>query len=144
MPQTSTRNDSFIELGEACRFDCMFDERPDDHRRACGPAIDVVGENGGLVVRADLLGWEPEEIKTEAEDNILAILGEPLESKEEKDKYHVRQDRRHGSFSRSLALTAGIDPVGIMAQIRDSVVDVAIPLPNQAKQEAVTITRTAA
>jgi Hsp20/alpha crystallin family len=77
MPGTLTRWDPFVELGELrSRFDRMFDEWLDGRERAWTPAIDVVRDDGDLVVRADLAGTKPEEVKIEVEGDILTICGE--------------------------------------------------------------------
>ena len=105
MPGTVTRWDPFAELGVLRhRFDHVFDEWLDGRERTWTPAVDVVRENGHLVVRADIPGIKPEEVKIEVEDDILTVSGEHTESKEEKDKHYVRRERRYGSFSRSMAL----------------------------------------
>ena len=141
MPGTLTRWDPFAELGELrSRFDRLFDERLDGRERALTPAIDVVREGGHLVVRADLPGIKPEEVKIEVEDDILTISGEHTESVEEKDENYVRRERRYGSFSRSMALPVGINAKQIKAKTHDGVVEVTIPLPKEAKKEAVRIT----
>ena len=145
MPGTLTRWEPFAELGELRHhFDRMFDEWLDGRERAWTPAVDVVRENGHLVVRADIPGIKPEEVKIEVEDDILTVSGEHTESKEEKDKHYVRRERRYGSFSRSMALPAGVDPKKIEAKTHDGVVEVTIPLPKEAKKETVAITPTAA
>jgi HSP20 family protein len=144
MPRTLTRWDPFTELGELrARFDHLFDEWLDGGERAWTPAIDVVRENGHLVVRADLPGIKPEEVKIEVEDDILTVSGEHQESKEKKDKDYVRRERRYGSFSRSMALPPGVDAKDIKAKTHNGVVEVTIPLPEEGKKQAVTITPTA-
>ncbi|MGO9495239.1 MAG: Hsp20/alpha crystallin family protein [Solirubrobacteraceae bacterium] len=143
MSGTLTRWDPFTELGELrSRFDRLFDERLDGRERALTPAIDVVREGGQLVVRADLPGIKPEEVKIEVEDDILTISGEHTESAEEKDENYVRRERRYGSFSRSMALPVGINAKQIKAKTHDGVVEVRIPLPKEAKKETVEITPT--
>jgi HSP20 family protein len=145
MPGTLTRWEPFAELGELrSRFDRRFDEWLEGREHAWTPAIDVVREDGHLVLRADLPGIKPEEVKIEVEDDILTVSGEHTESKEERDKHYVRRERRYGSFSRSMALPSGVDPKKIEAKTHDGVVEVTIPLPEEAKKEAVTITPTAA
>ena len=100
MPGTPTRWDPFTELGELrTRFDRLFDEWLDGGERAWTPAIDVVREDGHLVVRADLPGIKPEEVKVEVEDDILTVSGEHRENKDEKDKHYVRRERRYGLTS---------------------------------------------
>jgi HSP20 family protein len=78
------------------------------------------------------------------EREILTVSGEHTESKEEKDENYVRRERRYGSFSRSMALPAGVDAKKIKANTHDGVVEVTIPLPKEAKKEPVRITPTAA
>jgi HSP20 family protein len=103
-----------------------------------------VREDGHLVVRADLPGIKPEEVKIEVEDDILTVSGEHRESKQEKDKRYVRRERRYGSFSRSMTLPKGITAKDIKAKTHNGVVEVTIPLPEQPKKETVTVTPTAA
>jgi len=103
-----------------------------------------VREDGHLVVRADLPGMKPEEVKIEVEDDILTVTGEHRDSKEEKGHDYVRRERRYGSFRRSMALPAGVDATKIVAKTHDGVVEVTIPLPDEAKKETVTITPTTA
>ncbi len=145
MPGALTRWEPFAELGELrTRFDRMFDELTDGRQRKWTPAIDVVRDNGNLVVRADVPGIKPEEVKIEIEDDILTVSGEHEERKEEKDKHFLCRERRYGSFSRTMALPAGVEAKKIKAKTHDGIVEVTIPLPKEPKKETVTITPTAA
>jgi HSP20 family protein len=145
MPGALTRWDPFAELAELrSRFDRLFDEVVSGRERAWMPAIDVQRDNGNMVVRADIPGIKPEEVKIEVEDDILTVSGEHEERKEEKGKHFVRRERRYGSFSRSMALPAGVDAESIKAETHDGVLEVTVPLPKEAKKETVTITPTAA
>jgi HSP20 family protein len=143
MPGALTRWEPFAELGELrSRFDRMLDELSDG--RQWTPAIDVERDNGNLVVRADVPGIKPEEVKIEVEDDILTVSGEHEERKEQRDKHFLRRERRYGSFSRSMALPAGVEAKKIKAKTHDGVVEVTVPLPKEAKKETVKITPTAA
>jgi HSP20 family protein len=145
MAGTLTRWDPFSEFGELrSRFDRMFDGWLDGHERAWTPAIDVVREDDHLVLRADLPGIKPEEVKIEVEDDILTVSGEHRESKEEKDRSYVRRERRYGSFSRSMALPRGVDAKKIKAKTHNGVIELTIPLPKEAKKEPVKVIPTAA
>ena len=76
---------------------------------------------------------------------MLTISGKHEEATEEKGKHYLRKERRFGSFSRSIALPAGVDPDKIEAQARDGVLEVKVPLPEEkAEHKKVTITATAA
>ncbi len=145
MPGALTRWEPFAEFGELrSRFDRMFVDLLDGREREWVPAIDVERDNGNLVVRADVPGIKPEEVKIEVQDDILTVSGEHEERKEKKDKHFLRRERRYGSFTRSLALPAGVEAKKIKAKTHDGVVEVTIPLPQEAKKETVTITPTAA
>lgn len=145
MPGTLQRWDPFSELSELrMRFDRLFGDLADGRGRSWIPAVDVVRDNGGLMLRADVPGITPEEVRIEVQDGILTISGEHEETMEEKDKEYVRRERRYGSFSRSMALPAGVDPKAIKAETRNGVVEVTIPLPTEAAKEKVTITPQAA
>jgi HSP20 family protein len=64
-----TRWDPFAEIGELrSRFDRVFDELGGHPQGAWRPAIDVMRADDTLVVRADLPGLTPDEVKIEVED----------------------------------------------------------------------------
>lgn len=143
MPGALTRWEPFAELGELrSRLDRMFGEITDGGERSWMPAIDVERGDDNIVVRADVPGIKPDEVKIEVQDDILTVSGQHEESKESKDKRYLRRERRFGSFSRSMALPAGVDAKKIKAKTHDGVVEVTIPLPKEPKKETVTITPT--
>lgn len=75
MPGALTRWDPFAEFADLrSRFDRMFDEMTNGHERKWTPAIDVVRDNGNLVVRADVPGIKPEDVKIEIEEDVLCEL----------------------------------------------------------------------
>jgi HSP20 family protein len=140
-----TRWEPFAELGELrSRFDRIFERLIDGREHAWTPAIDVERDNGNIIVRADVPGVKPEGVKIEVDDDILTVSGEHEERKEQKDKQFLRRERRYGSFSRSMALPAGVDASKIKAKTRDGVVEVTIPLPKEPRRQTVKITPTAA
>ncbi|HUO75157.1 MAG TPA: Hsp20/alpha crystallin family protein [Solirubrobacteraceae bacterium] len=146
MPPAVTRWDPFTELSELrTRVDRVLGDWGlfGDGERAWIPAVDVERRDDELIVRADVPGIKPDEVKIEVEDNILTVSGKHEETKEEKDKQYMRRERRSGSFSRSMALPPGVDPKTIKATTHDGVVEVTIPLPKEQK-EKVQITPTAA
>ncbi len=144
MPGALTRWEPFAELGDLrSRFDRIFEELADGHERSWAPAVDVERQNGNLVVRADVPGIKPEEVKIEVQDDVLTVSGSHEERKEEKDKHFLRRERRYGSFSRSMTLPPGVEAKKIKAKTHDGVVEVTIPLPKEQSKETVTITPTA-
>ena len=143
MPGTLVRWDPFAEMAELRgRFDRLMDDFAPLRERVWTPAVDVVCNDGTLVVRADMPGIKPEEIKIEILEGYLTLSGEHEETKEEKEKEYVRRDRRYGSFSRSIPLPEGVEAEKIKARTHDGVLEVTIPLPKQTAKEPITITPT--
>ncbi len=102
-------------------------------------ALDVVERDDAYVVRADIPGLKPDEVKIDVEDDVLTISAEHEESEEEKKDNYVRRERRYGSFSRSLSLPKGVTVDQIEATSKDGVVEISIPKPKQEERKAVSI-----
>ena len=143
MPATLTRWDPFAELADLrTRFERLLEE-VEPRGREWTPAVDLVRENGHLVVRADVPGIKPEEISIEVDEGVLSVSGAHEECKEETGEHYVRRERRYGSFARRLPLPDGVDPKQIKASTKDGVLEVTVPLPEEpVKPEKVTITPT--
>jgi HSP20 family protein len=137
MATALTRRRPFEDFAELhTRIDRLFEDLVADGKRGeWTPAIDVIRDEGKLVMRVDMPGIKPDEIKIDVEDDILTVSGEHEESKEEKDEQFVRRERRYGSFVRSVALPAGVDPDKVAATAKDGVLEVTVPLPQEAKQK---------
>ncbi len=90
------------------------------------PAIDVVTQDGNLVVRAELPGVKQEDVDITLHNNVLTISGErKAEQEEERGGYYVRE-RRYGSFSRSLTVPEGMDESKIHARYENGVLEVTL------------------
>jgi len=107
------------------------------------PAIDVVRDQKRMVVRADIPGLKPDEVKIEIEDHVLTVSGKHEEHEVVEDRLFVRRERHYGSFSRSMDLPHGVDVKRITAQRHDGLLEVTIPLPDETKEERVSLTPTA-
>ena len=133
-----TRWRPFGELEDVrTRIDRMFGELAGGER--WNLALDVVERDDAYVVRADLPGLKPEEVKIDVEDDVLTISAEHEESDEEKQDNYVRRERRYGSFSRSLTLPRGVTADQIEATSKDGVVEVSIPKPKEQERKSVSI-----
>jgi HSP20 family protein len=90
------------------------------------PAVDVLFEDGDLLIRADLPGLEQEDVHITLQDNVLTISGErKAEREEERGGYYVRE-RRSGSFWRSMTLPKGTDESKISARFEDGLLEVRV------------------
>jgi HSP20 family protein len=143
MAHTITRWEPFAELAELrSRFDRLFGDLADGRDREWMPAVDMIRDDGHLVVRAEVPGIKPDEIEIKVDSGMLTISGKHEETSEEKDKEYVRRERRYGAFSRTMALPEGVDPKKIKATTADGVLEIKVPLPKEAEAAPVTITPT--
>ena len=90
------------------------------------PALDVLHENGDILVRAELPGVRQEDVDVTFHNGVLTISGERrAEQEKEGAGYYVRE-RRYGSFRRSMQLPQGTDEGGIKARFQDGVLEVRV------------------
>jgi HSP20 family protein len=80
------------------------------------PAIDVVREDGSMIIRADVPGSKPEDVKIEVEDDILTIRAVTRSSASTTCAMSAG-----AAFSRSIALPADAEAEQIKASTRDGV-----------------------
>ncbi len=90
------------------------------------PALDVLQEDGDIVVRAELPGVRQEDVDITFHNGVLTISGvRQAEEQKEGSGYYVRE-RRYGSFRRSIALPEGTDESKIHARFQDGVLEVRV------------------
>ncbi len=130
------------------RLDRFFDELSDSEAATKLPKLDVIEDEGKLVLRAEMPGIKPDDVKIEVADDVLTIHGEHEESKNGKKKdagkRFIRRERSYASFTRSVALPPRVDAGKIEATCHDGVVEITVPLPENGAGKVVQITPKAA
>ena len=99
------------------------------------PAIDVFERGDQIVVRADVPGFNKEDIKLECTEEGLIVEGERKDEREEKDGGFYRRERTYGTFRRLIPLPTGVDYDKVRAEMKDGVLEVCIPLPEEQKTQ---------
>ena len=90
------------------------------------PALDVLQEDGDIVVRAELPGVKQDDVDITYQNGVLTISGvRRAEQEKEGSGYYVRE-RRYGSFRRSMSLPEGTDDSSITARFQDGVLEVRV------------------
>lgn len=113
------------------------DNRPDGN--SWNPRIDIVENDNGYVVSAELPGVQKNEIDIDIKDNTLTISGEKkFEKKEEKDNY-LRVERSYGKFQRSLYLDQNVDREKISAKYKDGILQVTLPKKEEATPKKIEV-----
>jgi HSP20 family protein len=103
------------------------------------PALDVYQTPNEVVVKATLPGLKPEEISIDITGETLTIKGETKAEQEIKKEDYLYQERRYGSFSRSVVLPSGLKPDKAEATMEDGVLTLTIPKAEEIKPKAIKV-----
>ena len=100
---------------------------------AWAPAVETFEKDGRFVVRAELPGLSPEDVRIEASDDALTIEGErrsEMQAEEEGGVY--RSERVYGRFSRTIPLPEEVDLDGAQARFENGVLEVSMQVATDA------------
>ena len=90
-------------------------------------SVDVAEDDKAYTVTAELPGIAEKDVDVGISEGVLTLKGEKRAEKEEKDKNHYVCERSYGSFQRSFALPADVDPDKIDAKFSKGVLTVTLP-----------------
>ena len=122
-------------------------------RRAFGPALfgtganraftsampmDTVRREGELVLRFDVPGVDSEKIDVTVDRGVLTVSATREETKTEGESPVVRE-RLFGSFTRRVRLSDNLDADAIEASNHDGVLEIRIPVREEAKPRKITV-----
>jgi HSP20 family protein len=103
------------------------------------PAMDLAETQDAYILRADLPGLSPEDVKIELENRVLTVSGERKAEQRSEESGWMRVERSFGAFRRSMTVPAGVDAAAITAAFDNGVLTVTVPKPEQAKPHRVEI-----
>jgi HSP20 family protein len=98
------------------------------------PAVEVSEREGNYMVRAELPGLKPEDVKLEVENDALVLQGERKSEREEEKGGVHRTEIRYGRFYRSIPLPEGANAEQVRAKFENGVLEVTVPVPQQETQ----------
>ncbi len=104
------------------------------------PLVDIYETENGVVIQADLPGVSREEVSLEVKENILILKGERLGDAEAKEEQYYRRERGIGTFHRAFTLRHSIAPETIKASMKNGVLKIEVPKPEQEKPHQVRVT----
>jgi HSP20 family protein len=91
------------------------------------PSVDLIDQDGELVVNADLPGIEKGDVTLTIKDNQLEISAERKEEAEEKKEGYLRRERTYSKFYRKLQLPTEVDEEKTKATFKSGVLEVILP-----------------
>ena len=103
------------------------------------PALDVYQTPNEVVVKATLPGLKPEDVSIDITGETLTIKGESKAEQEIKKEDYLYQERRYGSFSRSVVLPGGLKADNAEATMEDGVLTLTIPKAEEIKPKAIKV-----
>lgn len=108
-------------------FDRLFDRffgSESEGRPGWAPSVDVIDSEREYTVRAEMPGFDPEDIEVSLTGNTLVLSGEKKDEHEDKWKGFVRSERRYGAFRKAIPLPAGADPAKVTAEYHRGILTV--------------------
>lgn len=91
------------------------------------PEIDLYEDKGNLIAEIELPGVSKKDIEIHADEDSLSIKGQFKKTEEIQEENFYRQERRFGSFSRTLSLPKTIDPQKVSASFKEGILKVTMP-----------------
>ncbi len=120
-------------------FEDAFPQPQADDLCAWRPLVDIYETESGVVIEADLPGVSKEEVSLEVKDNILILRGERIAETDAKEEQYYRRERGCGTFHRAFTLRHSIAPETIKASMKNGVLKVEVPKPEQEKPHQVRV-----
>jgi HSP20 family protein len=102
------------------------------------PPVDVVEDEAGITVTADLPGVTRDSLSIRVEANTLTIEA-PLTLGESSDMSPVYAEVRSGRYRRSFSLSRELDAARIEAALRDGVLTLRLPKQEQARPRRIEV-----
>jgi len=103
------------------------------------PPVDVLEQEDGIRILAELPGVKPEDVKLSLEGNVLTIHGTKQQLAEERTERVHRYERSYGAFERTFTLPATVDAAHIKAGYENGVLTVTLPKVEQAKPRQIEV-----
>lgn len=105
------------------------------------PMADISETKDKLIVKAELPGLDPEDIKLSLTGNLLTIQGEKKKEKEEKDEQHYSLERYSGEFQRSFRLPVEVLEDKVDAKFDKGVLTITMPKATKTSKKEIKINK---
>ena len=103
------------------------------------PAVDIMEEKQGFLLRADLPGVNPADIDVSMDAGVLTLSGVRHAEERAEDTAVQRAERVTGQFFRRFTLPETADADGITATSRNGILELAIPKQPQVKARRISV-----
>lgn len=104
-----------------------------------GPDIDLVDQNGEMLLTAELPGLKKDDVDISVVDGVFILKGEKKRETDQQSADYRISERSFGTFERSFTLPRSVDAEGIKADFKDGVLTVHFPKREEAKGRQIKI-----
>lgn len=103
------------------------------------PAVDVYDRKDVVVIETALPGVDAKNVNITVENGVLTISGSTERKTEVDEKDYYRKEIRSGSFTRQIALPAGVKEENAKASFKDGILKIEMPKLESPKGKSITI-----
>ncbi len=130
------RFEDFMSRGWMTPFESDW---PDVVAEAPMPKVDVVDKGKKLVVRAEVPGFDKDDIDVSLTDNSITLKGTMKEENKKEEGDYYQSEVRQMSFSRSLMLPSEVDSARAKAKFKNGMLEIRLPKKKVEKKKKVDI-----
>ena len=114
--------------------------RRDQAEQSRAARIDIVEQNGGYKVHAELPGAKKEDIKVQIDGNQVSISVETRVEREAREGERVlHSERYYGKIARTFRLDSEVDDARISARYENGILELILPKKEQPSARQITI-----
>ncbi|MGJ7458627.1 Hsp20/alpha crystallin family protein [Halomonas sp. RA08-2] len=103
------------------------------------PRVDVIDRDAEVVVRAEVPGFEREELDVTVTDGAVTIKGDHREESKKEEGEYFHSEISRGSFTRTVALPGEIDADKAAASFKNGVLELTLPKHKKANRRKVEV-----
>jgi HSP20 family protein len=108
-------------------------EAPDKPAMVREPLLDIVDEKDHYKVVVEVPGIDRKDLNINVTEENLTIQAQMKEEKKQEDKGYFYQERRYGSFQRSIALPGEVIPEQASAECKNGILEVKLKKKHETK-----------
>jgi HSP20 family protein len=91
------------------------------------PAVEILDTPQAIVLRVELAGVQPEDVRIELDDDVLVIRGERRQEEALDKEQYQSTEWHYGAFQRSITLPRSVKREAIEATYENGVVELRVP-----------------
>ncbi|MDI6645103.1 MAG: Hsp20/alpha crystallin family protein [Methanobacteriaceae archaeon] len=99
------------------------------------PLVDLIEESDQYIVKAELPGYDKEDLNIELNKDLLIINAEKKEEKEEESENYLHRERAYASCQRTINFPKEVDPLEVEGSMKNGVLELKIPLKEPKPEE---------